>query len=162
MPLRRRDAGLPRSVEALPRRHVLFSVGRITYALETRHVRRAARVVGSLGAEVEAPEGAYSLLDLRHLFRCPEASTEDRALLLVQSADLRAALLVDALLNLVTIETAAIVPLPPIFQGMERRWFVGAIPLQGRIVVVVHLDGILNDRDGRGTAPVVAAEPAGV
>lgn len=156
MPLRRRavtSAVKPDS--ASTRRHAVFSLSGVDYAIEADHVRHFATVPGNHGDEVLWLGTSYPLRDLRALFRLPPAPAGRQFVLIVESDGATAGLLVDAVVGLTVVDDAVVMPLPSIFRGMEREWFRGVARLGDRIVVLVRVAGILRSR------PSVVAWDAG-
>ena len=128
---------------AAGRRHVVFTLADIEYGIDARQVRRSMPAPSTLGPEVVFLGQAYPVMDLRVLFGHPPGTTPGRLILLVEGGSGRAGLVVDALVDLLLIESAALAPLPEIFAGAERQWLEGLARLGSRVVVVLRLDGIL-------------------
>ncbi len=141
------------------RRHVVFTLAGVEYGIDARQVRRSMPAPWSLGPEVLFLGQAYPIVDLRALFGHPPAETPGRLVLLVEGGSGRAGLAVDALVDLLLIEDAALAPLPETFGGVERQWLEGLARLGSRIVVVLRLDAILGSAAvlppavSRGAAP---------
>ncbi len=144
---------------AVTRSHVRFSVAGVEYAVDARQVRHALRAPARLGPDVLFLEKRYRTVDLRTLFRLPPSSERHRLMLMVESEGVRAALLVDSIAGLVSIEEAAITPLPRTFAGGERRWFLGVARVEASLVVVARVEGLLEPRDRRGSSPARTPVP---
>lgn len=147
-------AGGPGGAVAPSRRHVLFRVGDVDYAIDARHVHRALAVREAPGATVRHGDRSYPVLDLRRLFRTGGTGSP-AALLLVEAHGQEIALGVDAVGTLVSIPEGAVAPLPAIYRGAERGWLTGVVPVTGRLVVTVRPEGMVG-----GAA--LAGEPAPV
>jgi purine-binding chemotaxis protein CheW len=154
VPLRGRPA--PAAPDGRPgpaRRHVVFALGGIEHAVPAQQVRHSLPADGEVGRELDFLGQTYPVVDLRSLFRLPGPPASTRLILLVEGDGVRAALVVDRLVDLVLLEAAAIVPLPPVFAGVERRWFTGLARLGPRILLVLRVEGIL----GAQSAPAAAS-----
>ena len=125
------------------RRYVVFRLGTVEYAVDAEQVRRSMPAPPVLRADIGYRGQMYPVLDLRALFGHTPAGGAVRLLLLAETPAGRAALAVDALVDLRTIVESAIAPLPELFQGAERRWLAGLVRLDGRVVVVLRLEAIL-------------------
>lgn len=143
------------------RRCVLFSVADVAYAVDAHRVRHLLPMVEDAGAPVVFDRAQYPIIDLHAFFRGPAAARPDRVMLIADD-DRRGALLVDGVLSLARLEERAIQPLPPVFAGREREWIEGVAKLDGRIVVVVSVTGLLRAAGAGGTSAGPARNPAGV
>lgn len=123
-------------------RFVLFSVGDVEYAVEATAVRRFLPAGDAAGGAAVFGGNTYPLVDLRARFRMPAAGAA-RPMLLVEGRRGGAGVLVDAVLNVVQVQTDAIVELPETFAGAERRWFRGLARLGDRVLVIVDVEGLL-------------------
>jgi hypothetical protein len=140
---------VPRRITPAPvlaargRRHVIFALAGVAYAVDAAVVRRSLPVPEPLAPEVAFLGQPYPLVDLRTFFRLPPSGDPGRLVLLVQTpGGRRAGLIVDDLVQIVALEPSAIGPLPAPFRGAERRWFPGLTRLGSRVVVVVSPDAI--------------------
>jgi CheW-like domain len=125
------------------RRHVIFALAGVAYAMDAILVRRSLPVPECFASEVSFLGQPYPLVDLRAFFRLPPSRDPGRLVLLVQTAGGRAGLIVDELIQIVALDESAIGPLPAPFRGAERTWFSGLLRLGSRVVVVVAADGIV-------------------
>jgi chemotaxis protein histidine kinase CheA len=125
------------------RRHMIFALAGVVYAVDAILVRRSLPVPESLASEVSFLGQPYPLVDLRTFFRLPPSADPGRLVLLVQTAGGRAGLIVDDLVQIMALEESAIGPLPAPFRGAERQWFSGLVRLGNRVVVVVSPDAIV-------------------
>ncbi len=128
------------------RRYTVFAVGEVHYALPAHQVRHSLPAGEVGGPAVVFLRQVYALVDLRALFRLPASTLADRLVLLVEVDGRRAGLVVDQHTDLVDLDEGAIVPLPAVFGGVERRWFAGLAALGQRVLVIVRADGVLDGR----------------
>jgi purine-binding chemotaxis protein CheW len=135
-------AETPPSPPAGSRRHVVFWVGEVEYAIEARGVRRILPIPPDPGPEVVVMGQHHPLVDLRVLFRLPPAPGA-RVVLLVEGAGGRAGLVVDRLAAPAPIDEATLVPLPALFRGIEQRWIGGLARIERRVIVVLVVDAVL-------------------
>jgi len=133
----------PAGARAGGRRHVVFALAGVEYAVDASQVRRSLPAPVAPSAELVFLGQTYPLVDLRALFRLTPSADAGRLVLLVQGESGRAGLVVDALVELTVLDEAAAVPLPAVFRGVERRWFGGLARLGTRVVVVLRADAIL-------------------
>ena len=146
MPLER--AAVASARRATPRarvdRLVVFTLANVHYGLDAQVVRHSLPAADAQGGVVRFVGAEYQLVDLRRLFGLPAATSEGRLLLVGDPAGRRGALVVDALADLAVVEETAVLALPAVFRGRERRWFRGATRIDGKTVVVVSLEGLLD------------------
>jgi purine-binding chemotaxis protein CheW len=134
---------MPELAAAAGRRYIVFRLGTVEYAVDAEQVRRSMPAPPVLRADIGYLGQMYPVLDLRALFGQVPAGGAVRLVLLAETPAGRAALAVDALIDLRSIAEAAIAPLPELFQGAERRWLAGLARLDGRVVAVLRLEAIL-------------------
>jgi chemotaxis signal transduction protein len=140
------------------RRHVVFALAGVAYAVDATLVRRSLPVPETPVSEVAVLGQTFPLLDLRTLFRLPPSAEPGRLVLLVQTAGGRAGLIVDDLVQIAVLDASDVVPLPGAFRGVERSWFAGLTRLGSRVVVVVSPDALV--AAGAVLPPVRPAEAA--
>jgi chemotaxis protein histidine kinase CheA len=159
--MRRRDRRRPEPAAAPPgrsRRHVIFALAGVAYAVDAALVRRSLPVPEPLAPEVAFLGQSFPLVDLRTLFRLPPSADPGRLVLLVQTAGGRAGLIVDDLVQLVGLAESEIGPLPRPFRGVERSWFTGLARLGSRVVVVLSPEAVV--AAGTVLPPVLPAATA--
>ena len=152
----RRNPAVPVSTSR-GRRHEIFALTGVAYAVDAAVVRRSLPVPEPLTPDVAFLGQPFPLVDLRTFFRLPPSADPGRLVLLVQTAGGRAGLIVDDLVQIVALEPSAIEPLPAPFRGAERRWFPGLTRQGARVVVLVSPDAIVA---AGAILPPVAAERA--
>jgi chemotaxis signal transduction protein len=59
----------------------------------------------------------------------------------------RAGLIVDRVVGSASVDETTIVPLPRLFDGIERDWFEGLARIDSRVVALVRTDGVVAPRD---------------
>ena len=102
----RRNPAVPVSTSR-GRRHVIFALAGVAYAVDAAVVRRSLPVPEPLTPDVAFLGQPYPLVDLRTFFRLPPSADPGRLVLLVQTAGGRAGLIVDDLVD--TGSTARVV-----------------------------------------------------
>jgi len=146
MPLER--AAVASARRATPRarvdRFVVFTLAGVHYGLDAQVVRHSLPAQDAEGGIVRFVGADYALVALRRLFRLPVATEQTRLLLVGDPAGRRGALVVDNLADLAVVEETAVLPLPAVFRGRERTWFRGVTRIDGRTVIVVSLQGLLD------------------
>jgi chemotaxis signal transduction protein len=110
------------------------------FGFDAAHARHVLRGDGC-ESQVRFLEHSYPVVDLRREFGHPAASRSG-FVLLVESGE-RAGLRVDELHGLRRLDPAALVPLPAVYRGPERRWVAGLVPADGAVVVVVRIAELL-------------------
>lgn len=147
MPLKRTEDSLWRRTKQVPsRRYLVFSVGEMAYGIELRHVKQSLRAAGHQDAEVVVHGHAYPKVDARSLFGLPPSIATNRMILAVEAPNTRAALVVDAVVSLTSIEDDRILPLPRTFDGVEQEWFGGVVTIGSRVAALIRLDSLLSSR----------------
>jgi chemotaxis signal transduction protein len=131
------------------RRHVGFMLDGVQFAIPAERVRHSIPAREASGVAVVFLRHVYPLVDLRSLFRVAGDTPTDRLVLLLEAEERRAGVIVDHLTDLLLLDETTTVELPPVFRGVERRWFSGLARVGERIVVVVRPDGLLASRDVR-------------
>jgi CheW-like domain len=139
------------------RRYAVVELGGVEYAVPAQQVRHSLPDQGEVGREIRFLEQVYPVVTLRRLFRLPGPEPSSRLIVLVETDRLRMALAVDRLVDVVLLDDAVVVPLPPVFAGEERRWFAGLARVGPRILALLRLEGLVTAR-----AASVTAEPASV
>ncbi len=158
MPLKRTEEGLWRRTKQAPsRRYLVFSVGEMEYGVELRQVRQSLRAAGHQDAEVVIHGYAYPKMDVRSLFGLPPSIAANRMLLAVEAPGGRAALVVDAVVSLTSIEDDRILPLPRTFDGVEREWFTGIATIDSRVIALLRVDSLLGS--GGRSSSVTRSSP---
>jgi chemotaxis signal transduction protein len=121
---------------------VLFRVGDGQFAVDARAVRHVERAASAPGRRPRSDGRPWPRVPLRALFGLPPAPPAHRVL--VEDADgRRGALEVDAVLTLAQLDAMAIAPLPAVYSGPERRWVAGLGRREGRVVILLHVGGVL-------------------
>jgi chemotaxis signal transduction protein len=143
------------------RRYVGFMLDSVQFAMPADHVRHSMPAGDATGAAVVFLRHVYPLVDLHALFRMAPASQTDRLVLLLEADGRRAGVIVDHLTDLLLLDETTVVELPPVFRGVERRWFSGLVRVGERIVVVVRPDGLLVSRDAPQPGQPATATAAG-
>lgn len=158
MPLKRTDQMAQRKAAAPPsRRYLVFAVGQMEYGVEIRRVRQSMRAASHQEAGIVIQGHAYPRVDARALFGMPASLATDRMILAMEAMTTRAALVVDTVVTLTSIEAHEILPLPAAFEGIEREWFEGVARIDARLIALVRLETLLSPRfQSTTSAPVLA------
>jgi chemotaxis protein histidine kinase CheA len=143
VPGRERREGPSPAAPTGGRRHAIVAVDGVEYAVDASRVRRSLPAPTTPSPDLVFLGQTYPLVDLRALFRRASPADADRVVLLVHGETDRAGLVVDALVELTALDDAAVVPLPAVFRGVERRWFGGLARIGGRVVVVLRVDAVV-------------------
>lgn len=162
MPLRRRWVSTTTSARpVVARRYVVFTLGRADYAIEARYVRHSLTAPMGSDEEVFFLDRSYPIRDLGALFGLPPLVGRGRLILVVEGEGYGAALLVDTIVGLMRLDEAAVVPLPRVFAGVERRWFRGVARIGSQVVTVVNIDGMLDVQDSPAPLRALSGAPEG-
>lgn len=160
MPLKRGWAPTTKGARpVVAHRYVVFSSGGADYAIEARYVRHSLAAPVGPDEEVFFLGRSYPILDLRALLGLPPLVGRGRLILVVEGEGRNAGLLIDAIAGLVRLDEAAIVLLPKVFAGVERRWFRGVTRIGSRVVAVISIDGILDFQDSSAPLPALSRAP---
>jgi CheW-like domain len=150
MPLRSSHLAPRRRVTpTLHGRYLLFSVHSRSYAVEASRVKHVQRAEGATAdGELIFLGVPYMVIDLRVLLGFPDWNgpvdgPRGRVAVLVAGVGLSAALLADAIVNLVLLPLDVIGTLPLDFAAPERRWLRGLARVDDREVPVLDLDALL-------------------
>ncbi len=133
---------------AAGRRHTVFTLGGVLYAMEATHVKQLLSEAAGAAEVARLVGRPCPLLDLRTLFRLPPPSQPAPFVLVVEEEGRIVALRVDAINGLITLSDAQIAPLPLVFSGIERDWYRGFSRMDGALVVVLRVDGIVRYATG--------------
>lgn len=130
-----------------------------TFRLDQSHygidVRRVQEVLGS--AEIStlplAPRGVRGLinlrgqivtaLDLRVCLGQPRRDTPNAAHIVVANDLTPVSLLVDAIGDVERPPASALKPAPDTLSGRAREFVIGAVPLPSRMLLILHLERVL-------------------
>ncbi len=155
MPLRSAEDGVHRTFRRIAsHQYLVFAIGGMEFGLEVREVKQCLRASDHPDSAVELYGHRYDKIDVRGLFGLPPSTSPDQKILAVESAQMRLALVVDAIIGLTTVEDAAVSPVPAALLGADRRRFKGVCRIGSRIITLIDFDGLLASRR-------VAGSPAG-
>lgn len=151
-------------------RLIAFRVGAESFVLDIMAVRQIVVYSGSRRIP-KAPdfiEGITVLrnevipvIDLRSRFFPGLPGGEGQPFVLITNTKAGVlGLKVDEVTRILRVETAAILPPPPIIRGMQGELFIGVIKMEDDLYLVVDLDSILSSDEQRSLASVSLA-PAG-
>jgi chemotaxis signal transduction protein len=118
----------------------VFTSGGDAFGFDAVHARHVLRGE-ACESQVRFLEHWYPVVDLRREFGHRPAARSDFVLLVESGA--RAGLRVDELHGLRRLDPAALVPLPAVYRGPERRWIAGLAPADDAVVVVVRIAELL-------------------
>lgn len=134
---------------------LIVAVDGVDYAVDGRRIRHLTPGPVDQPGEIVFDGVSYPPVDLRELFGLPPAAPgHGRVVLVEDGGGRRAALYVDAVRDLARLDGGDCTPLPWVYAGRERRWFQGLATSEGRLVLLLSLDGLL------GAVPEPAAAEA--
>ena len=135
---------------------VSFRVGGHTFAVNVFEVERVLRYQ-SPTAVPKAPaflEGMLSrdndlvpVIDLRKRLEVEAAITDDTRTILLEWEQGRIGIVVDAVLELMTVNVDAVKPPPPIVQGLAAEYVYGVIMAEDRNVIVLATAKLLSSSE---------------
>jgi purine-binding chemotaxis protein CheW len=97
-----------------------------------------------IGGVIEYGERIVPVIDLRRRFDLPSAQITPQMRLIVLSAGGEwAAVLVDAVMDVRTVDAAELVPPPPLFRGLAAEYLRGVIKRDEQLVIVLDTDRLL-------------------
>jgi purine-binding chemotaxis protein CheW len=97
-----------------------------------------------IGGVVEYRDRIIPVVDLRRRFELPHAATSPQMRLLVLSTGGEwAAVLVDAVLDVRSVQPEDLVPPPPLFRGLAAEYLRGVLRRDDKLVIVLDSDRIL-------------------
>ena len=145
-------------------RLVAFRVGSESFVLDIMAVRQIVVYSGSRPVP-KAPdfiEGitvlrneVIPIIDLRSRFFPSLPAGEGQPFVLITNTKAGTlGLKVDEVKRILRVETAAILPPPPIVRGMQGELFIGVINMEDDLYLVVDLDSILSSDEQRSLASV--------
>jgi purine-binding chemotaxis protein CheW len=138
-------------------RLVTFRLGSDLFAAPIEAVERvlryqAPRTVPNLpawiGGVIEYGNRIVPVIDLRRRFELPSAPiTPQMRLLVLSAAGEWAAVLVDAVMDVRTIQAAELVEPPPLFRGLAAEYLRGVIKRDDQLVIVLDTDRLLTSSE---------------
>ncbi len=136
-----------------PVRLVTFRLGDDLFAAPIEAVERVLRyqvpravpnLPGWIGGVIEYGDRIVPVIDLRRRFELPAAANSAQMRLLVLAAGGEwAAVLVDAVLDVRTVQAADLVPPPPLFRGLAAEYLRGVMRRDDQLVIVLDSDRLL-------------------
>ena len=134
-------------------RLVTFRLGDDLFAAPIEAVERVLRYQSPravpnlppwIGGVIEYGERIVPVIDLRRRFEMPSVpSTPQMRLLVLTTGGEWAAVLVDAVLDVRTVQAADLVPPPPLFRGLSAEYLRGVIRRDEQLVIVLESDRLL-------------------
>lgn len=134
-------------------RLVTFRLGDDLFAAPIEAVERvlryeAPRSVPNLplwiGGVIEYGDRIVPVIDLRRRFELPATPNSPQMRLIVLNAGGEwAAVLVDAVLDVRTVQAADLVPPPPLFRGLAAEYLRGVMRRDDQLVIVLDSDRLL-------------------
>jgi purine-binding chemotaxis protein CheW len=141
------------STTAVPLRLVTFRLGDDLFAAPIEAVERVLRyqlprsipnLPVWIGGVIEYSNRIVPVIDLRKRFELPAAPNSPLMRLLVLNAGGEwAAVLVDAVLDVRTIQATDLVPPPPLFRGLAAEYLRGVMRRDDQLVIVLDSDRLL-------------------
>ncbi len=138
-------------------RLVTFRLGGDLFAAPIEAVERvlryqAPRAVPNLpawiGGVIEYGNRIVPVIDLRRRFEMQSAPiTPQMRLLVLSAAGEWAAVLVDAVIDVRTIQAADVVAPPPLFRGLTAEYLRGVIKRDDQLVIVLDTDRLLTSSE---------------
>lgn len=146
-------------------RLVTFRLGDDLFAAPIEVVERvlryqAPRAVPNLppwiSGVIEYAERIVPVIDLRRRFELPAAPYSGNMRLLVLSTGAEwTAVLVDAVLDVRTVQAAEVVPPPPLFRGLSAEYLRGVIRRDEQLVILLDSERLLSATERLELAGVV-------
>ncbi len=145
--------------ETMPEEHELiaFRVGRQEFCINVMMVReirgwteatmlpKAPRYVKGV---INLRGSVLPIIDLAVRLGMPgKAPTERNVIIVVQVLQRQVGILVDAVSDILMAEKSAIQPLPDVTSDHAKRFLKGLLAMDGRMVSLIELDGILPEED---------------
>lgn len=137
-----------------PVRLVTFRLGDDLFAAPIEAVERvlryqAPRAVPNLpewiAGVIEYGQRIVPVIDLRRRFELPEQpNTPQMRLLVLASGGEWAAVLVDAVLDVRTVQATELAPPPPLFRGLAAQYLRGVMRRDEQLVIVLECDRLLS------------------
>lgn len=141
------------STTATALRLVTFRLGDDLFAAPIEAVERVLRyqipravpnLPAWIGGVIEYSNRIVPVIDLRKRFELPAAPHSPLMRLLVLNAGGEwAAVLVDAVLDVRTVQAADLVPPPPLFRGLAAEYLRGVMRRDDQLVIVLDSDRLL-------------------
>ncbi|WP_298225770.1 chemotaxis protein CheW [Acidocella sp.] len=145
--------------ETMPEEHELiaFRVGRQEFCINVMMVReirgwteattlpKAPRYVKGV---INLRGSVLPIIDLAVRLGMPgKAPTERNVIIVVQVLQRQVGILVDAVSDILMADKSAIQPLPDVTSDHAKRFLKGLLAMDGRMVSLIELDGILPEED---------------
>lgn len=136
---------------------VVFRLGEDVFAADVRAVERVLKyqraralpdVPPWVDGVIEYRGAVVPQLDLRRRFELPESAiTPTTRVLVVNGSDGWVAIVVDAVLEVVSYEAAQLSPPPALFRGLAGEYLSGLVRLGERLVVLLDVGRLLSTHE---------------
>ena len=150
---------------------VTFKLGDDVFAADIFSVERVLRyqppaavpdVPDWIAGVIDYQQAVVPVIDLRLRFGLPPARSREGARILVCSADGHwIAAIVDAVLEVTTVDAASVSPPPPLFRGLAAEYLRGIVRRSDRLIIFLDVARLLtaSERLALGRATGDATEP---
>lgn len=165
-----KQEGSGRSISTSPQHFLIITICGRYLALDAEPIQ------GVLTNEEASPfqdlvvQGTvYGVIDLAMRLNLPsEGLVEGARLVLLKNESSRKSVRVDQVHGILKIQKSQVLPFPAQFRGPERRWYLGMIPFNHSVALILNIAWILEDQiqtptsssERYGMESVVAAQGA--
>jgi purine-binding chemotaxis protein CheW len=145
---------------------VTFKVGRQEFAFDILQVERILRysepsplpkAPAFLEGLLPYENGAVPVIDLRKRFELEAAITDDTRLMVLELEDQRVAVLVDAVCEVVKVDSTAISAPGSVVAGLAAVYIAGIIALPERTIIILNSRKLLSSTERLALATLGAA-----
>ena len=89
----------------------------------------------------------YSVVDLTMRLNLPnERLADGTRMVLLQNGNCRGSVRVEKVHGILEIQRAQVLPLPALFRGPEQRWYLGMIPFDRSVALILNTAWVLEDQ----------------
>jgi purine-binding chemotaxis protein CheW len=122
----------------------VFDVERILRYQEPTRLPKAPRFLEGL---LPYGGGLIPVVDLRKRVEVDAAVREETRIVVVESEQGKIGVVVDAVLEVLKVGAAAIIPPPPLVKGLAAAYISGVLSLGGRTIVILAASRLLSSRE---------------
>jgi len=136
---------------------VVFRVGGQEFAFNVFHVQRILRweqpaplprAPAFLEGILQVQGAVVPVIDLRKRFELSDAKIrEETRLMVIESEDVRVAVIVDAVLEVRRVATDAVTPPPAVVRGLAAEYIQGIIAVPARTIVLLQTAKLLTSSE---------------
>jgi len=144
---------------------VVFQVGPLELALSIFQVERILRweqpaplpnAPAFLEGVLPYGGGVVPVVDLRKRLDVPDSQREETRVMVLELEDQKVGIVVDAVVEVLRVDTRTILPPPPMVKGLAAKYITGILTQPDRTVVVLNAGKLLSSNERLALTAAVA------